>query len=139
MSGVDFVFNIARGTIRSRIAAGQTFQALLLRTTNLEADATLRDYDTVTALLAGTSDECSAGSYARVALTGLGASVTDASDIAEADSADIAWGALTGGQTVAKVVIYSTTDDVPLTAHSYDETCDGTALTSTVANFWRSS
>ena len=56
----NFVFNIAKGRLRTYAELAGTNDALILvpiETTGIEADATLKDYDDLAALLAGTSNE----------------------------------------------------------------------------------
>jgi hypothetical protein len=152
MSGTDFVFNIAKGKIAqyaSLPAANDALIAVLLKSAGLETDSTLKDYDTLSALLAGTSDEADATNYVRKTLTGVTVTVDDTNDRVDLDCADITWTALGGAtnNTVAKLIICYDDDTtsgtdaniVPICAHSFDVTTDGTDLTATVSNFARAS
>lgn len=88
----DFVFNIALGRVRELAALGAANDALivvLLKTTGLEADGTLRDYDDLGSLLTAANDEADFTGYSRKTL----ASVTntapdDTNNRADTDAAD---------------------------------------------------
>lgn len=65
----------------------------------VEADSALRDYDTLAALLAGSSDECDFTNYARIVLddADLAASIVDdTGDRRWIDTADPVWAAAGG-------------------------------------------
>lgn len=62
----DGVFNIARGKIRYYLelpAASDSLLVVLLQTTGLQADDTLRDHDTLAVLLAASNDEATFTNY----------------------------------------------------------------------------
>jgi len=72
----NLVFNIALGRVAelyNRVdtndPANSALIILILATAGIEADATLRDVDTVTALVAGTTNEVTNSGYARKTLT----------------------------------------------------------------------
>lgn len=152
----DFTFNVAKGSI-SEIVRTQLAKAngtsiigvMLLRATGaggaLEADATLKDYDTVAALLSPTTnDECIFTGYVRKILKvgdspGVVRTVNDLSDVVDIDLPDIVWTPAGGAQNdvVAKVVTYALygagtngddTQNIPLTAHDYSMTTNGSSL-----------
>ena len=60
----DEVFNIAKGAFAKKIRASASSVGILLLKT-AESDATLRDYDTVAAILAGSNTEADFTTYAR--------------------------------------------------------------------------
>ena len=153
MAGSDFVFNIARGkvgyyyyAVKQNLAvtaagtppltstANSALVVVLLETTSIEADSTLRDYDDLATLLAGTSNEQT--NQARKVLTDSDlASVPapdDTNDRFELDIPDQTYTAL-GGNPIGKVLICFDNDTtggsdsniVPLTAHAVSITPDG--------------
>ncbi|WP_033288241.1 hypothetical protein [Amycolatopsis jejuensis] len=134
----DFVFNIAKGKIAYYAGLPATNDALiavLLQSTNLEADSTLKDYDNVSLLLAGTSDEVTATNYARKTLTGVSSTVDDTNDRVDITSAAFTFTALGGAsnQAVGKLVICydpdtaggTDADLVPLVAFDQSFTTSG--------------
>lgn len=73
---MDFSFNISLGRevelynrVKSNDPAASALVMLVLRHTGIEADEVLKDYDTVAAILAGTTDEATNTNYARKVLT----------------------------------------------------------------------
>ena len=150
----DFVFNIAMGKVSYYAglpAANDALIAVLIETSGLEADATLKDYDTLSALLAGTSNEPSGGTYARKTLGSVTVTVDDTNDRVDVDCADPVWTALTttGNAACSKLLICydgdttsgTDADIIPLTCHDFSFTPDGTDVTGTVAaaGFFRAS
>lgn len=123
---------------------------VLLQLTNLEADATLRDYASLSTLLAGTSNECTAPNYTRKQITS-GTSVTYDAGTNRVDCFFPAqtWTSLGSAvtlQQVQKLVvcywpIVGTGGDaaiIPLTAHDYFHVCDGTDFQASMPNgFYR--
>lgn len=140
----DFVFNIAKGAVAEKFRDGAANGGMLLLTT-AEADASMKDYDTVAALLAGTPVEASDGSYARkTSLTGS-ITVDDTNDRVDVDIPDQTWSALAGSAIVDLVIFYeeSAADSgrIPLTNHDFAVTPDGSDVTAEVnaAGFFRAS
>lgn len=107
--------NVAKGRLNEFVnrvnnndPANSAFVVVLLQDTGLETLATLRDYDTLSALLAGTNTECSVTSYARLVLddTDIAApTVDDSGDQQTFDTADFDFGSLETGQTIAASVV----------------------------------
>lgn len=71
-----FQFNVTLGRevelfnrVKLNDPANSAFIMLAIAVTGLEADATLREYDTVAAILAASNNEVTNGSYARKTLT----------------------------------------------------------------------
>lgn len=101
MATAPFEFNIAKG--KSNWYGGLTGGAndalilVLLQTTGLESDATLQDYDTLSALLAAANDECTFTGYARRTLASVAVAVNDTSNTQNTDAADPAAWTNTGG------------------------------------------
>lgn len=167
MAGVDFVFNIARGALKYYYyavenslvvaSAGQftstansAFVIVPIETTSIEADATLRDYDDLAALIAGTSNEQT--NQARKILTDADLAAVpapdDTNDRLDLDIPDQTYTAL-AGNAVGKFLVCFDPDTtggtdssiIPLTAHAVTLTPDGNdvLLQIAAAGFWRSS
>jgi hypothetical protein len=147
MSGSDIVFNIALGQVKyyaSLPAANDALVIVLLKSSGLVADDTLRDYDDLAAVLAGASDECDFTNYARITRTsGITPTVDDTNNRLDIDIADFTWASAGGASnnTIAKLLVCYDPDTtggtdgsiIPLTAHSYDETTSGSDITAVVA------
>jgi len=155
----DQVFNIAKGRVAEfyfRIdnndPANSAFIVLVLATTGIEADATLRDVDTVTALVAGTTNEVTNTGYARKTLTDadlVAFSPDDANDRVDLDVPDQTWTAVTAGDGWQDVVFAYDSDTtagtdanvVPCTMHDFVVTPDGSDIIAQIAatGFFRAS
>lgn len=128
----DFVFNIAKGAAAEKFRDGAANGIVMLLST-AEADATMKDYDTIAALLAGTPVEVVDGSYARK--TGLTGTITvdDTNDRVDIDIPDQTWTGLTGPDPVDLVVAYeeaaADATRIPLTNHDFAVTTDGSDVT----------
>ncbi len=143
----DFVFNIAKGKVKYYAelpAANDALIVIPLESSGIEADSTLKDYDDVAALLAGTTNEQTTAG--RKTITSVTVTVDDTNDRVDIDFADQTWTALTGNAIGALLVAYDPdtttgTDStlVPLTKHDFAITPDGSDVTATVANFYRAS
>ena len=133
----DFVFNIAKGRFAyyaTLPAATDGLVVVVLEATGLEADATLKDHDTLAAVLAGTSNEQTV--MGRKASTGVTVTVDDTLNQVDVDQSDVTWTAATGNATGALVVCYdpdttggTDADLIPLTKHDFTVTPDGTDVT----------
>lgn len=134
----DFVFNIALGKIAYYAGLPATNDALvvvLLKSTGLEADGTLRDYDDLAALLAAANDEADATNYARKVITSVSVTVDDTNNRVDLDFADQTFTALGGATNNAlgkALVCYDPdttggTDSsiIPLAAYDITVTTDG--------------
>lgn len=142
MAGVNFVFNNQLGRFRARCELPLTNDGLvvvLLEATGLEADATLRDYDDLAALIAGTSNE-QTNQARKVFSAGVTITVNDTTDRVDIDIPDQVYTAL-GGNAIAKLLVCYDPDTTagtdatiePLTAHSWDVTPDGSDVTAVIA------
>lgn len=149
MSGTNFVFNVAKGRMRQYydsvqqnlvIATGpiqSTANSALiivpLETTGLEADATLNNYDDLLALLAASNNEQTTMGRKTVTDAALSASAQDdTGDWLQLAIPDQTWTAATGNAIAKLLVCYdgdttagTDANIVPLTAHSFDITPDG--------------
>jgi hypothetical protein len=142
----DFVFNIAKGVAAEKINdSAANLLILLIKTA--ESDALMKDRATVTAVLSG-STEADFTNYARkTGLTGV-VTVDNANDRVDVDVADQTWTSAGGASnnTLAKLIIAyqdsaADTGRVPLTAHDFVVTTDGSDLIAQVAaaGFYRAS
>lgn len=137
----DFVFNIAKGEVKNYCKLALTNDALvyvLIESSGLEADATLKDYDDLSTLLAGSSNEQT--NQSRKSVTSATITVDDTNDRVDIDIADQTYTALGGNAIGAVVMCYDNdttagndTNLVPLTKHDWAITPDGSDVTLVVA------
>ena len=137
----DFVFNIAKGKVGYYATLPATNDALIvvpIESSGIEADATLKDYDTLSALLAGTSNEQT--TLGRKTAASVTSTPDDTNERLDADMADIVWTAGTGNAVGALVVCYdpdttggTDADLIPLTKHDFAVTPDGSDITAQIA------
>lgn len=145
------VFNIAKGKVNEyhdRVdgndPANSALIVVILKVA--EADATMKDYDTLAAILAGSNTEADFTNYARKTLTDsdiTASTVDDSGDTRNADLADITWNSAGGASnnTTAKLLICYDSDTtggtdaniIPLTYHDFVATTDGTNLVAQIA------
>jgi len=155
----DLVFNIAKGRVAelynrvdSNDPANSALIILILATSGIEADATLRDVDTVTALVAGTTNEVTNTGYARKVLTDadiVAFAPDDTNDRVDLDIPDQTWTAVAAGDGWNDLVVAYDNDTtggtdaniVPLTLHDFVVTPDGSDITAQIAaaGFYRAS
>lgn len=156
----EFVFNIALGRnvefynrVDTNDPASSALIVVALKASGLESDAVLKDYDTLAAILAASSDEATNEGYARKVLTDADLtafSPDDTNDRTDLDIADQTWSAVqaTGGAWGKLLVCFdfdttSGTDSniVPLSAADFAITPDGSDILATVAaaGFFRAS
>ena len=147
----DLVFNIAKGSVaayHNRVndndPANSALVVVLLKTA--AADSTLRDQDTLAAILAGGSTEADFTNYARKTLTDSdisAATVDDANDRVDADIPDQTWTSAGGASnnTLAKLLMCYDSDTtagtdsniIPLTAHDFVVSTNGGDITAQIA------
>ena len=125
-----FTFNVAKGRIVELFLRAPNGQVVLLEAA--QPDNTLRDYDTLAALLAGGNIELAHASYARK--TGVSGTVIvdDALDQGRVDLAPQTWVALSGNPIVKGLVCYQEVVSgivIPLVAFDLAVTPDGTDFT----------
>ena len=146
----SFVFNVAKGRvaeIHERVNNNDPTNAALvvvvLAESGLESDDTLEDYDTLSALLAGASNEATNTNYARKTLTDADISaitVDDTNDRVTATFSNQTWTSVGAGDSWRKLLVCYDSDTtggtdaniVPLTAH--DLLISGAAVVPTGAN-----
>jgi hypothetical protein len=143
----DLVFNIAKGKVAyyaTLPAANDALIVIPIEASGVEADAVIRDYDDVAALLAAANNEQS--TMGRKTITSVTVTVDDTNDRVDVDIADITWTAASGNAISDLLIAYDPdttggTDSmlIPLTWHDFSITPDGSDVTATVANFFRAS
>ena len=143
----DFVFNIAAGhvaeyarRINANDPANSAFIIVALKTTGLEADSVLRDYDDLGALLTAANDEATNTGYARKVIDNTGGitiNVDDTNNWNDIDMPDQTWTAVAaaGGAWSKLLVCYDAdtttgndTNIVPCVALDFVVTPDGTDI-----------
>lgn len=108
MATAAFIFNVAKGKIAYYAGLPAVSDGLVLvwlKNTGLESDATLKDYDTLAAILAAANDECDFTGYSRRTLSGVTVTVDDTGDKVVIDSADPASYTNTGAAQVSGAAI----------------------------------
>ncbi len=153
----DFVFNIAKGRVAefynrvdSNDPANSALIIVVLATSGLESDATLRDADTLAAVVAGTTNEVTNTNYARKTLTDASLSAfapDDTNNRVDLDIPDQTWTGVAAGDGWSKIVVGYDSDTtggtdanvVPMTLHDFSLTPDGSDVTATIAVFFRAS
>lgn len=157
----DFVFNISKGRVAelyNRVdlndPANSAIVILLLASSGVESDATLRDVDTVTALVAGATNEATNTGYARKVLTDADLTAfapDDTNDRVDLDIPDQTWTGVANDGTGAISDFVSTYDSdttggtdaniVPMTQHDFAVTPDGSDIVAQIAaaGFFRAS
>lgn len=136
----DIVFNIAKGKIAhyaSLPAVNDALIAVPLQSAGLGTDATLRDLDTLTQVLANATEQTTMG---RKTLASVTVTVDDTNDRVDIDAADPVWTAASGAAVGAIVICYdpdTTTgtdaDLIPLTKHDFVVTPNGGDITAQIA------
>lgn len=135
------VFNIAKGKVAYYAglpAANDAIIAIPLETAGLESDATLQDYDTVSALLAGATNEQS--TMGRKTAASVTVTVDDTNNRVDVDCADITWTAATGNACSRLLFCYdpdttggTDADLIPLVVDDFVVTPAGGDITYQVA------
>lgn len=152
----DFVYNIAKGRVAelyNRVDSNDPANSVLVMVVvdvGATTDATLKDDDTLTAIL-GHATERAATGWARKTMTDsdiVAFSPDDVNDRVDCDIPDQTWTAVTAGTSTDLIVTYDSdstggTDAniVPLTQHDFAITPDGSDVTAQIAaaGFFRAS
>jgi hypothetical protein len=142
VAGGQFVFNIALGEFKTHCglpAAADALIVVVLEATGLEADATLRDYDDLAALLAGTTNEQVTMGRKTIS-SGVVITVDDSGNKVDVDVPDQVWTGATGNGVGGLAFCYdgdtgagTDANIKPLTKHSWDITPDGSDVTAQIA------
>lgn len=106
----DVIFNVAHGRhayYATLPASSDALILVLLKSSGLVGDSTLIDYDTLSDILAGASDEADFTGYARATLTSVSSTVDDTNDRVDTDAADPAAYTNSGGssQAIGKAIV----------------------------------
>lgn len=153
----DILFNVAKGKFAAyfdRVAnndpANSAIVIVLLETA--EADATLKDYDTLAALLAGANTEAAFTNYARKVLTDSdisAAAADDSNDRMDAAIPELTFASAGGAsnETLEKLLVCYDSDTtggtdaniIPLMAFDYAETTSGSDLVINAGDVGRAS
>jgi len=148
----DFVFNIAKGYVAefcNRVNTNDpTNSAIIVVPINATAtDATMKDYDTLSALLGDANvTECTGSNWARKVITTISITVDDTTnDRVECDIADQTWTAVAASNDSTDLVFCYDSDTtggtdaniIPLTCHDFAITTDGSDVTAQIADFFR--
>jgi hypothetical protein len=149
----NFVFNIAKGRVveyynrvKGNDPTTSQFVIIPLETSGLEAQSVLEDVDTVTALLAGTTNEQITIGRKTLTDTQLAAlpAPDDTNNRYDLDLPDFTWVAATGNAISALAICYDVSQGgdgtiIPMTYHDFVVTPDGTDITATTTLFFRAS
>jgi len=153
----DIVFNIAKGRVvefHNRIDTNDPTNAAIIVVpvdVGATSDATIRDFDTLAAVLGGGVTERTTGGWNRKTITD--ADITfpapdDTNDRYDIDIPDQTWTAVTAGAVTDLLICYDSdtaagTDSniVPLTMHDFSVTPDGSDVVAVIntAGFFRAS
>jgi hypothetical protein len=140
----DLVFNIAKGRAAYYATLPATNDALIcvpIEATGLETDETLKDYDNLSVLLAGTSNEQTAN-MTRKTLAGVTVTVDDTggNNWVNIDATDPTWTAATGNAIACLIICYdpdttggTDADLIPLVKLDCAMTPDGSDFTAQFA------
>jgi hypothetical protein len=153
----DFVFNIAKGRVAefyNRVDLDDPSTSglkIVVIDANGDTDATMKDRETLSALLGGTANEVTNTNYARKTLiqSDLAAFAADhTNDRVDLDFADQTWTAVGAGTAWTDLIVCYVPDVsgadstyVPLTLHDFAVTPDGSDITAQIAaaGFFRAS
>lgn len=153
----DLVFNIAKGRVAelyNRVDSNDPANsALVIVPVDVGAvtDATLRDFDTLAAILGGGVTERTTNGWTRKTLTDVDLAAfapDDTNDRVDLDIPDQTWTAVTAGAVTDLIICYDNdttagTDAnlVPLTMHDFAITPDGSDVVAVInaAGFFRAS
>lgn len=134
----DTVFNIAKGAVAEKVRDSASVVGVLLLKV-AEADATLQDYATVAAILAGSNTEANFTTYARKTAITATVTVDNSGNKVVVAIPSQTWasaGGATNNSLVKAIVFYeesaSDAGRVPLVALDYVITTDGTDILLTV-------
>lgn len=147
----DVVFNIAKGKVVTYCElAGGANDALIvvpLEASGIEADAAIVDHDTLSALLAGTSNEQTTMGRKTISAS-VTITVDDTNNRVDVDIPDQVWTAATGNAIGDLLICYdgdttagTDANIIPLTLHDFAITPDGSDVTAQIAaaGFFRAS
>jgi hypothetical protein len=141
----NFVFNIAKGkagqyfqNVEDNSPSGCEIVVIPIEASGVEADDTLNNYDTVSALLAGASNAQTTMGRKDVTASGLTITVDDTGNLLKVEMADQTWTAATGNAVSDLLIAYDPTGAsadtalIPLTFHDFSVTPDGSDIVADV-------
>lgn len=138
----DLVTNIGKGrhvyyaSVAEAGTGGAVLTAVVLEATGLDTDDELQDFDALSALLAGDSNEQT--TMGRKDLANVTVTVDDTGNAASWTADDLVWADATGNATGKIVICFDPTGAtadtglIPLTIHDFAVTPDGTTITAAV-------
>lgn len=152
----NYTFNIAKGRVvelYNRVESNDpSTSALILIPLSVQGtESEAQDYDTVAAVLGGTSNEQTGGGWVRKTLTDTELAALPAPDdsgnLYAVQVPSVTWTAPTAGSdTVALLIAYDAntgsgtdSDLVPLTSHTFAVTADGNDVVLQVGDFFQAS
>lgn len=153
----DFVFNIAKGRVTemyNRVDSNDPANSALVVVpvdVGATSDATIKDFDTLAAVLGGGVTERTTGGWNRKVLTDADISAftpDDTNDRVDLDIPDQTWTAVSAGAVTDLIVCYdndttggSDSNLIPLTQHDFAITPDGSDVVAVIAasGFFRAS
>jgi Flp pilus assembly protein TadG len=137
----DIIFNIAKGKIAYFAELGAANDALIMvpiETTGIVSDATMRDYATLDAVLAGASNEQT--TMGRKTLASVTVTVDNTNDRVDIDCADVTWTAATGNAISAVLICYdgdttagTDANIIPISKHDFVVTPNGGDIVAQIA------
>ncbi len=146
----NLVFNrgLGRGTewaerVNSNDPAASEIVLAVLATSGIESDAVLKDLDTFSAVVAGTTNEVTNSGYTKKVLdntSSITVTYDDTNDRVDVDFPDQTWTAVAAGDGWNDIVVcydpvgsQTHTDMLPHTLHDFVVTPDGSDITAQVA------
>jgi hypothetical protein len=153
----NLVFNVALGRVAefyNRVDTNDPANSALIVVpvdVGATSDATIKDFDTLAAVLAGGVTERSSNGWARKTLTDADLSALspdDANDRMDVDLPDQTWTAVSSGAVTDLLICYdgdttggTDSNIIPLTLHDFPITPDGSDVVAVVATagFYRAS
>jgi hypothetical protein len=154
----DLVCNISKGravqfyiNVDGNTPAGAELAIAILATAGVEADDVLRDADTFSAMVAGTTNEVTNGGYAKKVLAGADLTAfapDDTNNRVDLDIPDQTWTGVAAGDgwndfvpTYDPVGSQVATDMIPISVHDFVVVPDGSDITAQIAaaGFFRAS
>lgn len=152
----NYTFNIAKGRVveyynRVKSNDPSTSALILIPLSAQGTEAEAQDYDTVAAVLGGTSDEQSSGGWSRKTLTDAELATfpapNDTDNRYDVAVPSVTWtGPTAGNNTTGLLIAYDAntgsgtdSDLIPLTSHTFSVTADGNDVILNVGDFFRAS
>lgn len=139
----NFVFNISKGRFVHYCTMPETNDGIIvvpIEASGVEADATLKDYDTLAALLAAANNEQTTMGRKTIAGGSVTVTVDDTNERVDVDAPDQTWTAATGNAISDVLFGYdpdttggTDTAIIPMTWHDFSVTPDGSDIVLQVA------